>query len=229
MKKKLFSLVAFIICIGTQAQIKVSEPDFIGSHYLLTSDSTYISLPKEIGQIKEHKNKVGLLSKVASAVSDVAMSTAILGNSTKALTTGVKVMSVAGSVDAIGSVVGALNGVAGMDIVLPGKTSAQVPKGNDIRIIIKADNNNNIDPADLYRIVSFKTSKKERRIQWLDLSNSIINSGEAKEKGYVPFGAKKYGTSSYLITITASELPKGEYGIFSLNNPNVQAATFSIQ
>ena len=45
----------------------------------------------------------------------------------------------------------------------------------------------------------------------------MIGSKETKDAGYVPFEARKYGESSYLITIPASELEKGEYGIFYLS------------
>lgn len=232
MKKVLFSLVALCICIGAKAQIKVSEPDFVGSHYLLTSDSTYIVLPKEIGQLKEHKSKAGLFSKVASAVGSVGgavgAATAMLGQNVGALTTGLQVMTTANSVEAIGGAVGALGHASGMDVVFDGRSSTARTSKNDVRIIIKADNNN-IDPADLYRVVSFKSSKKERRMQWLEIRSAILGSSEAKQKGYIPFTASKYGDSSYLITIPTSELSQGEYGIFLINNPAVQAATFGIE
>lgn len=53
MKKNLFILLAciFVSLSATFAQ-SVKEPEFIGEVYLLTSDSTYISLPKSPAEIK---------------------------------------------------------------------------------------------------------------------------------------------------------------------------------
>lgn len=230
MKKKYFSLVAFLLFTSVQAQVKIAEPEFIGACSLLMTDSTYISLIKETGAIKEHKTKTGLFSKVASTVGAVGTSaglaTAVLGNSANTLSTGVKVMNAATAIDAAGGAVGVLGTASGMDIVFAGKSSSMRIKNGDIRIVIKAEDNS-IDPTELYRIVALKSSKKERRVQWLAMNGSTLTV-EAKEKGYIPFIAKKYGSSSYLITIQASNLCAGEYAIFNLNSPNVQAATFGI-
>lgn len=231
MKKKYFSFVAFLLFTSVQAQVKVAEPEFIGSCSLLMTDSTYISLTKETGTIKEHKTKTGLFSKVASTVGAVGASaglaTAVLGNSVNTVSTGVKVMNAATTVDAVGGAVGILGTASGMDIVFAGKSSSMRTKNGNVRIIIKAENNN-IDPTELYRIVALKSSKKERRVQWLEMNGSALNTVDAKEKGYIPFTAEKYGSSSYLISIQASNLCTGEYAIFNINSPNVQAATFGI-
>lgn len=233
MKKKFFSFSALLLAFSltVNAQVKVAEPEFVGSYCLLTSDSTASPLPKEIGQLKEHKTKAEIFSKVASAVGSVGTSVGVatmgLGGSVGAITTGARVISTAGSVESIGSAVGVLSSASGMDIVLDGKGSYCRAKTDDVRILIKAEENN-VDPADLYRIVAFKPSKKERRMQWFDISSALLGSDDAKGKGYIPFSATKYDTSSYFITIPASALPKGEYGIVAVNGSNLQVATFGI-
>lgn len=65
-------------------------------------------------------------------------------------------------------------------------------------------------------------------MQWYEYSSALLGSEEAKQKGYVPFEATKYGVSSYLITIPAAMLSKGEYGILFLNSPDLQVATFGV-
>ena len=90
----------------------------------------------------------------------------------------------------------------------------------DVKILIKAENNK-YDPAGLYRIVKFYESKKERRIQWLQFEDGVIDE-DAKKKGYIPFTAQKFGVQSYLLTIPASELEEGEYGIIYMG---VETAT----
>ena len=52
------------------------------------------------------------------------------------------------------------------------------------------------------------------------------------KNGYLPFEASKFGESSYLITIPASALETGEYGIISpsmVESTVIPIATFSIQ
>ena len=85
--------------------------------------------------------------------------------------------------------------------------------GQNVRLLIKGENNE-YDPMDVYRIVRFNESKKERRIQWVEFESALIGSEETKKAGYVQFAGQKYGEKSYLLTIPASELEKGEYGIF---------------
>lgn len=74
------------------------------------------------------------------------------------------------------------------------------------------------EPAmELYRIVRFKTSKKERRIQWMEFQPALIGTKETQKAGYVGFIGHKYGEKSYLLTIPATEMEKGEYGIFYMS------------
>lgn len=83
----------------------------------------------------------------------------------------------------------------------------------------------------IYRIVRFKASKKDRRIQWLTLQPAVLGSSDAQKKGYLAFSGHKYGSQSYLLTIPASELEPGEYGIIYMavsSAREIPFGTFSI-
>ena len=118
-----------------------------------------------------------------------------------------------------------------MDIVLEGGHSSYVvPKDmKTISFVIKAKNNE-IDPMELYRIVRFNSSKKDRRIQWMDFSPAFLGSEKAKKSGYVNFIAHKYGEQSYTLTLPENEMLPGEYGIFFsiINGITIPVGTFSI-
>ena len=137
------------------------------------------------------------------------------------------------SVGSAADAVSGLAGSAGMDIVFSGGHSRYVTNntGQDVRLLVKG-NNNATDPMDCYRIVRFSTSKKERRIQWMEFEPSLIGSEDTKKAGYVPFEGHKYGEQSYILTIPASEIEKGEYGIFYMSIITATAipvGTFSVE
>lgn len=145
----------------------------------------------------------------------------------------IRMMGTASSVGSAAGAVSGLAGSAGMDIIFkPGHSSYVVNSdGQPVRLLVKGENNNT-DPMESYRIVRFSASKKERRIQWMEFEPSLIGSDETKKAGYVPFEGHKYGEQSYLLTIPASELEKGEYGIFFMNiitAAYIPIGTFSVQ
>jgi hypothetical protein len=77
-----------------------------------------------------------------------------------------------------------------------------------------------------------RPTKKERRIQWVEFESSLLGSAETKKAGYVDFTGHKYGDQSYLLTIPASELGKGEYGIFYMSivtATSIPVGTFSVK
>ena len=48
MNKNLISMVMMLTAVSASAQeVKVAEPEFINSYCILTSDSTFATLPKE--------------------------------------------------------------------------------------------------------------------------------------------------------------------------------------
>ena len=146
--------------------------------------------------------------------------------------TGIRAAGTAASVGHAADAVGGLTGAAGMDIVFSGGNSAyQVKRGQDVRLMIKGETNDQ-DPMELYRIVRFKSSKKDRRIQWMEFQPALIGSKETTKAGYLSFTGHKYGEQSYLLTIPASELEKGEYGIFYMSIISATAipvGTFSVK
>lgn len=202
--------------------ISVAEPEFLNSYCILTGNGTYDVLPKENGRIGEIKNKSGRLfnkiGKVAGVAGTVGGLTAAVGgaaNSFDGMVGGLKTMGVAGGVGGVAGAANALTAANGMDIVFAGPASAYSfdNKGQDVRILIKVENNEE-DPANIYRIARFRTTKRDRRVKWMEWGESAFVTKDGEDKGFVYFTAHKYGEQSYLITIPASQLEEGEYGIF---------------
>lgn len=237
MKKLMISLVVLMAAINVNAQqVTVQEPEFINSYCILTSDSTFATLPKESGTLGKHENKAKkwgkLLGGAASVIGAGGMIGAATAGSVGGVINGVRVATTAGSVASAAGTVSGLAGSSGMDIVFKGKNSTyQIEGGQSVRLLIKGENNDT-DPMDSYRIVRFNTSKKERRIQWIEFESSLIGTAETKKAGYVQFEGHKYGNQSYLLTIPASEMEEGEYGIFYMSIISATAipvGTFSVK
>ena len=236
--KKLISLALFLlVTTNLKAQeITIAEPEFINCYCILTSDSTYETLPKENGDIQKHQNKVSKFAKIAGAASRIGGAAGLLGvataGSVSGVMTGIRVMGTASSIGSVASAADVLAGVEGMDIVFNGGKSAyQVKADGDIRLLIKGENNDT-DPMEMYRIVRFAKSKKDRRIQWTQFEPALLGSEKAQKAGYVAFEGHKYGEQSYLLTIPASELKSGEYGIFYMSIITATAipvGTFSVK
>lgn len=237
MKKYFLSFALLFTGVSTFAQVTVSEPEFVNSYCILTSESTYDILPKENGEIQKHQNKVSKWAKIAGAASRVAGAAGVLGAATagsmSGVMTGAKVVGAASSVSSAASAADILAGAEGMDIVFNGGSSAYVVKGagKEVQLLIKGENNET-DPMEVYRIVRFVKNKKDRRIQWMQFEPALIGSEKAEEAGYVNFTGHKYGGQSYLLTIPAEEMKKGEYGIFYLSLITASAVpvgTFSVK
>lgn len=92
-----------------------------------------------------------------------------------------------------------------------GETSTvRIKQGASIQFIYKA-NDNSVNPIDVIQLIRFE-KKSDNRVT--ELGSVGTFSGASKgDLGFVEFTAKKYGTSSYIITVT--NIAKGEYG-FSL-------------
>ena len=237
MKQYLISMVMMLTAVAVSAQeVTVAEPEFVNSYCILTSESTFDVLPKENGSIQKHQNKVRGFAKIAGAVASgvgaVGAIGAVSSSSVSGVVTGAKVMRTASSVGDAAGAVNALAGAEGMDIVFDGGSSPyQVKASGDIRLLIKGEDNDN-DPMGIYRIVRFVKSKKERRIQWMNFDPALIGSEKTEKAGYVQFEGHKYGNQSYLLTIPASEVEKGEYGIFYMSiitSTMIPVGTFSVK
>ncbi len=235
MKKLVLNIVMLLAAVSGYAQVTVQEPEFINSYCILTSESTYDVLPKENGDIQKHQNKVSKFAKIAGAASRIGGAAGMLGvataGSVSGIMTGVRVMGTASSVGSVASAADVLAGVEGMDIVFDGGNSSyQVKTSGDIRLLIKGENNE-ADPMEMYRIVRFQKSKKDRRIQWTQFEPALLGSEKAQKAGYVAFEGHKYGEQSYLLTIPASEVKSGEYGIFYMSIISasvIPVGTFSV-
>lgn len=237
MKKVFISLAMMLAAGSTFAQVTVQEPEFINSYCILTSDSTLAILPKESGSIQKHENKAKKWTKIIGSAADVVGAVGMVGaytsGSLSGAVTGIRAAGTAASVGHAADAVGGLTGAAGMDIVFEGKSSAYTVSrdGKDARLLIKGETNDQ-DPMELYRIVRFKSSKKDRRIQWMEFQPALIGSKETTKAGYLSFTGHKYGEQSYLLTIPAAELEKGEYGIFYMSIISATAipvGTFSVK
>ena len=193
--------VLFFLILGIYI-IYPKEPEFVNSYCILTSESSLEVLPKEIGTINSYQNNSPKLSSVVDKVSPK--------------------QSVA--MDSIPS-------TNEMDIVLEGPHSSYViPKDmKNISLVIRAKDYK-IDPMELYRVVRFDASKKDRRFHWMGFSPTLLGSEKAQKSGYVNFVAHKYSLHSYILTFPENEMIPGEYGIFlsAVNGTTIPIGTFSI-
>ena len=198
----LSSIILLLLAFKILRASSIKEPEFINSYCIMTSDDSFELLPKEIGTINNYQNNSPKLSSVVDKVSPK--------------------QSVA--MDSIPS-------TNAMDIVLKGPHSSYViPKDmKTISLVIKAKDNES-DPMELYRIVRFNSSKKDRRIQWMEFSPTLFSSKKAQKSGYVNFIAHQYGSQSYTLTFPEYEMIPGEYGIFlsAINGTTIPIGTFSI-
>lgn len=238
MKKIILNIVMLMAVMTAGAQeVTAAEPEFVNSYCILTGTDSYDILPKETGTVGQHQNKVSKWSKIAGKASLLGGAAGMIGigtaGSLSGVVTGARVMTTASGVGSAASAVNGLAGSSGMDIVFKGgKSTYKVKDFSDgIRLLVKGENNE-YDPMDCYRIVRFNASKKERRIQWMEIEPALLGSKDAERAGYIQFAGHKYGEQSYILEIPASELKSGEYGIFYLSIASalaVPVGTFSIE
>ncbi len=115
-------------------------------------------------------------------------------------------------------------------LVIEGPSAAvRLDGSKPIRLIVKAVDNHT-DPLAIINIFRFESTKKQRLAETASVSS--FGSVKSNKLDYVPFTGKKYGESSYLLTL--DERKPGEYGI-TIQNPNnrdeknVIVATFAIE
>lgn len=193
--------VVFLSLLGI-CIIYPNEPEFINSYCILTSESSLEVLPKEIGTINSYQNNSPKLSCLVDKVSPKQS-----------------------------AAMNSIPSTNGVEIILAGPHSSYViPKDmKTISLVIRAKDYK-IDPMDLYRIVRFNSSKKDRRFQWMGFSPTLLGSEKAQKSGYVNFVADKYSLNSYILTLPEKEMIPGEYGIFlsAVNGKTTPIGTFSI-
>ncbi|WP_291529297.1 hypothetical protein [Bacteroides sp. UBA939] len=94
--------------------------------------------------------------------------------------------------------------------------SVRASQDGDFKLVVRAVDNNS-DPLSIISIFQFETSKKKRTAE---LSSLATFGGQTDNKlKQLGFSAKKFGESSYLITL--KEKPAGEIGVI-VKNPNTK-------
>ena len=248
--KGILLLTALVFTSSTiKAQTtEVVEPDSTSADlfYVIPDGTTLQAIPYEVGLIKEHKNKFG---DIASKVGKIANAAGILGSvgvitganigSFDTLLGGIKVMSTAGSVADVAEITNSLAGAEGHDFTYDGANAKTIVKrdGKDLKIIANIQCTNKETALGVFKVVRFKTTKKDRRLRWFQTKAALIGtskSEEADKAGYLSFGYQNYGDHSTLLTIPSSQLESGEYGIYFLANmfePNlaIRCYTFSLE
>ena len=94
------------------------------------------------------------------------------------------------------------------------RSSVSVGKRDAIHLIIKAVDNIT-DPSSFINVFKFEVKSNKRQFQVSEVGT--FNGSSNNSLGSINFSAKKYGESSYLISLYGLE--DGEYGI-SIGNPN---------
>lgn len=232
----------------TAQGISVVEPDTTSADliYIVTPDNQLKAMPFETGDIKRHKNKFGkiasIVGNVAGAASALGGITSIVGVHTNSIGTafnGIKIMGTAGNVANLAGVTENLAGAEGQDFTYDDPSSKTKVKldGKDLTILANIKCKDKESALTLFKVVRFKATKKDRRLQWFQTKASLINtekSDEASKAGYLPFGYQSYGDHSSLLTIPSRELSKGEYGVYFLGNMfggnmSILCYTFSVE
>lgn len=95
-----------------------------------------------------------------------------------------------------------------------GKTSPVRLKSGKIQLIVRAVDNNT-DPMSIIRVFEFSVGKTRKAT--MEKENELTGALSSNHYKYIGFIGKKYGESSYLLTI--NNIASGEYGI-TINNPN---------
>lgn len=236
-KSILFVVAILAATFQTSAQnVTIPEPDFVNTYFVLTSDSTYAELPKESGTVKTKKGIFAQGVDIAQKAGDVGISLGSVVLSTSGsidgIVKGIEIMDKASKVSGVANALSGLAFAEGKDIVFEnGRSPYKMSAGSDVRIVVN-NGGNSVNPRDLYRIVRFDAKKKKRKIRWQPITSAMFGTVDAKKIGYANFKGSKYGEQSYLLTVPASEVTPGEYGVFFMNIASateLPVATFSIQ
>lgn len=109
--------------------------------------------------------------------------------------------------------------------VVKGKSSACVLQAQPTLHFVYRAESNSINPKDVIQLVRFTHSKDGNRV--MPIVSATTFSSTSNEVVYLDFVAKKYGKSSYLVSVT--DLPPGEYG-FSLGKESTYTVhMFTVQ
>lgn len=106
-------------------------------------------------------------------------------------------------------------GLASM-LSVEGDASRVRLKSGEIQLIVRAVDNHS-DPMSIVRVFEFSAGKKQTRVITLAQGNDFTRAVSYDDYRSIMFSGKKYGESSYLLTINS--IAQGEYGII-VKNPN---------
>ena len=241
-KLMIIALVSTMFGLGAAAEttaVTETSTEKITSDMKIYIGDSLVSLPREIGSIQKHQNKVSKWAKITSKVAGIAGSAGMLGavvgahsGSVSGFQAGVAALSTASTVETAADATNFFAGMEGLDIVVPSAHSPMVIKapGSDIRILFTTTSPKS--PDEIVRVVKFEQDKKERRLQWVNYSYSLLSSKKAKKSGYKIFDWEKTGDNTYILTLSVSELTPGEYAVMTNDISNVMAIptpTFRIE
>jgi len=97
-----------------------------------------------------------------------------------------------------------------------GKSPVRFPSNSDLQLVVRAVDNNS-DPLTIIDIYKLKAKKNKRTVVISEDNSGTLMKSRTNSKDMIRFNGKKYGTSSYIITL--KNLEAGEYGIV-VSNPN---------
>lgn len=98
-------------------------------------------------------------------------------------------------------------------VIKNGRSTTQIKPDSVVTLVIRCKENDT-DPTTFIQVVKFEEKKKERKAELANM-NWLGNVTEGN-MDYVNFTGKRYGKSSYILTL---QPPEGEYGVRVLN-PN---------
>lgn len=107
-------------------------------------------------------------------------------------------------------------------LTVKGAESPNKISSKKFSLIIRVKDNSE-EPKNAFGIFKFETKKKERRFKMADIG--FGSASATTNFTTVDYEAKKYGSSSYLVTL--HDLPAGEYGVVANGFDSI--ATFSVK
>ena len=219
-KTMIIALVSIIFGLGAQAANIPDSTHVVSSDVKVYVGDSLFVLPREMGVMKEHHNKVSKWSKIVGKVAGVASMAGVAGTmlgtsagSLSGIQTATTVISSAGVIETAADAADKFAGMHGLDIVL---TPAHSPfvikaKGKDVNVLITLSPDRT--PEEEVRVIAFDVEKNERHIQWWNMSYPLLSSKKGKKAGYKVFTWKQTGENTYIVTIPADVTEPGEYAI----------------
>ena len=107
-------------------------------------------------------------------------------------------------------------------LTVKGAESPNKISSKKFSLIIRVKDNSE-EPKNAFGIFKFETKKKERRFKMADIG--FGSASATTNFTTVDYEAKKYGSSSYLVTL--HDLPAGEYGVVANGFDSI--STFSVK